>query len=226
MKSISDLSRQMVNTSALDLLEEPQISQTYQIANRVLDICGAMVGLAVLALLLPIIALWILLEDRGPIFYKQTRVGRYGMAFHIYKFRTMIQDADAHLVQNPELLEAWRKSGKLQEDPRITRVGSFLRHTSIDELPQMFNVLRGEMSLVGPRPIQFSEVAAFGELFELRQLVKPGVTGLWQVSVRSRADYKQRCILDCTYVMDQSLRMDLAILLKTIPVVLHGIGAY
>jgi len=207
-------------------LPEPTISWQYQIARRILDICGALIGLALFLLLFPIIALFILWEDHGPIFYKQERIGRYGCPFTIYKLRSMMLNADAYLAQHPELLKQWQQNGKLYEDPRITRVGRFLRRSSIDELPQLLNVLRGEMSLVGPRAIQSSELAAFGELSTLRQMVKPGLTGLWQVSGRSTTDYEQRCILDCTYVMECSLQMDIQILFKTLPVVLQHTGAY
>lgn len=208
------------------LLLEPKISWVYQIAKRGMDICGALIGLTVFAPLFPIIALLILWEDRGPIFYKQTRIGRYGQVFTIYKLRSMITNADAYLAQHPELLKAWQQTGKLYADPRITRIGGFLRRSSIDELPQLFNVLRGEMSLIGPRAIQSSELIAFGELSELRQMVKPGLTGLWQVSGRSTTDYEQRCVLDCTYVMQCSLLMDMQILFRTLPVVFCRTGAY
>lgn len=198
----------------------------YRFAKRGLDICGALVGLFVLALLLLVIAALIFWEDRGPLFYKHVRVGQHGRLFSCYKLRSMVVDADEYLSRHAELLHVWQQSGKLERDPRITRVGRFLRRTSLDEMPQMWNVLRGEMSLVGPRAVQYSEVAAFGELNELRQMVKPGLTGLWQVSGRSLTDYEQRCVLDCTYVVGCSFRMDLHILLKTLPVVLHGVGAY
>ncbi len=207
-------------------VEEPRISRFYQIAKRGLDICGALVGLTILMLLLPIIVPLVLWEDRGPIFYQHVRLGRYGRLFVTYKFRSMVTDADGYLARHPELLEAWKKSGKLENDPRITRIGRILRRTSIDELPQLVNVLRGEVSLVGPRPIQLTEVDRFGELIELRQKVKPGLTGLWQVSGRSMTDYEQRAILDCIYVMEHSFWMDILILLKTIPAVIHGVGAY
>jgi undecaprenyl-phosphate galactose phosphotransferase len=180
----------------------------------------------VLALLLPMIALVIWREDAGPIFYRQVRVGQHGRAFFLYKLRTMIVEADLYLDQHPELLIAWQKNGKLHDDPRVTRCGRFLRRTSLDELPQLWNVLRGEMSLVGPRAIQFSEVSVFSELIKLRQLVKPGLTGLWQVSGRSTTSYEQRLILDCTYVMECSIWMDLAIGCKTLPIVFGRIGAY
>jgi lipopolysaccharide/colanic/teichoic acid biosynthesis glycosyltransferase len=200
--------------------------RVYQIAKRALDICGALVGLALLGLLLPLLATLILIEDRGPIFYRQVRVGKDSRPFSFYKLRTMMVDADAYLARHPELKEAWHQTGKLQNDPRVTRIGQFLRKTSLDELPQMFNVLRGDLSLVGPRPIQFSEMDVFGELIELRQSVKPGLTGLWQVSGRSTTDYEQRAILDCTYAVECSFLMDMMILLQTIPVVFRGSGAY
>lgn len=198
----------------------------YQPIKRGIDICGAIVGLIVLGLLLIIIIPLMLLEDGGPIFYKQKRVGKHFQPFFLYKLRTMMVDADGYLAQHPELKEAWHQTGKLQNDPRVTRIGPFLRRTSIDELPQMFNVLRGDISLVGPRPIQFSEIPAFSELIDLRQMVKPGLTGLWQVSGRSNTDYAQRALLDCIYVMDCSLWIDLWIMMNTLPVVLHGLGAY
>jgi exopolysaccharide production protein ExoY len=224
----SVFSEQTIRTRSSDtlLLSEPSISWLYEISKRGIDICGALIGLALFLLLFPVIALLILWGDRGPIFYKQTRIGRNGRPFTIYKLRSMITNADAYLAQHPELLEAWQLKGKLHTDPRITRIGSFLRRSSIDELPQLFNVLRGEMSLVGPRAIQLSELTAFGELGELRQMVKPGLTGLWQVSGRSTTDYEQRCILDCTYVMECSLLMDIQILFRTLPVVFYHTGAY
>ncbi len=209
------------------LLQRPRCSRTYQIAKRGLDICGALVGLVILLLSLLVIAPLIFIEDRGAIFYKQVRVGQYGNPFSIYKLRSMIVDADGYLAQHPDLLDAWRRTGKLRidEDPRITRVGRFLRRASLDELPQMWNVLCGEMSLVGPRAVQFSEVAAFGELAVWRHMVKPGLTGLWQIGGRSLTDYEQRALLDCIYVVKCSFWMDLYILFKTLPVVIYGTGA-
>jgi exopolysaccharide production protein ExoY len=202
------------------------IQKISRMAKRGLDIFGALVGLILLVLLLPIISLVIWWEDRGPIFYKQVRVGQNGRPFLIYKFRSMIVDADDYMARHPELLEAWSKDGKLKSDPRITRIGAFLRSTSLDELPQVLNILRGEMSLVGPRAIQFSEKELFGELIDLRQSVKPGLTGLWQISGRSMTDYEQRCILDCIYVIDWSFWLDIEILLRTLPIVTNGVGAF
>jgi lipopolysaccharide/colanic/teichoic acid biosynthesis glycosyltransferase len=206
--------------------EAPRVQRASRIAKHALDICGALVGMLLLALLLPIIALLIWWEDRGPILYKQVRVGQNSQPFVIYKFRSMIANADDYLARHPELLEAWSKDGKLKSDPRVTRIGAFLRSTSLDELPQVINILRGEMSLVGPRAIQFSEKALFGELIELRQSVHPGLTGLWQISGRSMTDYEQRCILDSIYVIDWSFWLDIEILLRTLPTVFHRVGAF
>lgn len=201
-------------------------ARNYRLIKRSIDIGGSLFGLTILLLLLPFIALFILWEDRGPIFYQQERVGLHGRPFQAYKLRSMITNADAYLAQHPKLLQAWQQNGKLQDDPRITRAGRFLRRSSLDELPQVINILRGDMSLVGPRAIQAAEVAAFGELGELRQTVKPGLTGLWQISGRSHTTYEQRLLLDCTYVLECSIEIDMHILIRTLPVVVHGKGAY
>ncbi len=157
------------------------LPRSSRIAKRWLDICGAGIGMLILLLLLPWILLLVFCEDRGPIFYYQQRVGLHGRSFRAFKLRSMCKDADRYLIRHPELLTVWLAQGKLRDDPRVTRTGRFLRRTSLDELPQMFNILRGEMSLVGPRAIQSSECAAFGELGELRLLTKPGLTGLWHL---------------------------------------------
>jgi exopolysaccharide production protein ExoY len=218
------LSKQLTNNTDLRSTFRPSVM--YQVSKRSLDICGALIGLLILTLLLPVLAVCILCEDRGTIFYKQVRVGIYGHPFIVYKLRSMVVSADTWLQQNPELATAWQQQGKLRHDPRITRIGKFLRRSSLDELPQMFNVLRGEMSLVGPRAIQFSEQDAFGDFYTLRQMVKPGLTGLWQVCGRSQTDYEQRCLLDCHYAMTCSFKFDMQILFKTIPTIVHGHGAY
>ncbi len=209
-----------------DLYPQYQFSKAYQVGKRSLDICGALVGLLILILLLPLIALCIYMDDHGPIFYKQVRIGQYGRSFTLYKFRSMVQDADNMLACQEALRCAWLRAGKLRHDPRVTRVGKFLRRSSLDELPQMLNVLRGEMSLVGPRAIQSAELVIFDEMSQFRQLVKPGVTGLWQISGRSHIDYTQRRMLDCLYVLECSLSVDLAILIRTLPAILDGTGAY
>jgi len=206
--------------------QRQQQARNYQLIKRGLDIGGSLLGLTLLLLLLPFIAIFIVWEDRGPIFYQQERIGRHGRPFQAYKLRSMVANADTYLAQHPELQQAWRHSGKLQNDPRITRTGRFLRRSSLDELPQFINILLGDMSLVGPRAIQAAEIAAFGELGELRQTVKPGLTGLWQISGRSHTTYEQRLLLDCTYVLECSIEIDMHILIRTLPAVVHGEGAY
>lgn len=201
-------------------------SRAYQITKRSLDISVALIGLALAMPLLVILGWLIFWEDHHPIIYKQQRIGLHGHLFTTYKLRTMIAHADDYLNQHSEVQAAWKEKGKLSNDPRVTRIGRFLRRTSLDELPQLLNVLRGEMTLVGPRAIQSSEVAAFGELSQLRQQVKPGLTGLWQISGRSSTTYEQRCVLDCIYIIECSLWADMYIFIKTIPTVVDGRGAY
>ena len=198
----------------------------YQSIKRLIDISAALLGLLFLALVLPVFVVCVFCEDRGPIFYRQIRIGKYGQPFVMYKLRTMVPHADSVLQQTAALSASWRRRGKIDDDPRVTRTGKFFRRTSLDELPQVFNILRGHMSLVGPRAMQPAEDEVLGELAALRRTVKPGVTGLWQVCGRSLTTYEQRGILDCLYVMERSCAMDLAIFLQTFPVVVRGIGAY
>ena len=170
------------------------------------------------------------LDSPGPIFYGQHRLGRGARPFIAWKFRSMVTNAERvlekHLTQDARLREQWQKDHKLKQDPRITRVGGFLRRTSLDELPQLWNVLRGDMSLVGPRPIVGDEIAHYADKFELYKRVPPGITGLWQVSGRNDVTYAERVNLDAYYVRNWSVWLDIYILLKTIWVVLVGDGAY
>ncbi|MEM8504546.1 MAG: sugar transferase, partial [Cyanobacteria bacterium P01_D01_bin.1] len=165
-----------------------------------------------------------------PIFYQQPRIGRDAKPFWIWKFRSMVIDADQvlaqHLALHPQLQQAWDQDQKLRDDPRITRIGKFLRQSSLDELPQLWNVLRGEMSMVGPRPITQEEVWRYGDKFDDYARVLPGMTGLWQVSGRNDLTYSERVNLDTYYVRNWSVRLDVYILLRTIKVVLVGDGAY
>ena len=184
-------------------------------------------------LLLPMIAMismLIKLDSQGPIFYGQKRLGQDGHYFRAWKFRSMVENADdvlaAHLAQDADLRRQWEADQKLRHDPRITRVGRFLRRTSLDELPQLWNVLRGEMSLVGPRPIVDEEIARYAEKYDLYTQVMPGITGLWQVSGRNNVSYPERVNLDAYYVRNWSVWLDIYILLRTIWVVLIGEGAY
>jgi len=193
---------------------------------RLMDVVGSAAGLIGLAPVFIITSMLIKLEDRGPIFYGQDRVGKWGRIFRMYKFRSMVVGAD-RLKDN--LLEQNESGGvifKMKQDPRITRVGKVIRKLSIDELPQLFNVLKGDMSLVGPRPPVPREVAEY-ELSDRRRLeIIPGLTCLWQVSGRSDIDFDGQVRLDVQYLESQSLKGDIVLLLKTIPAVLSGRGAY
>jgi len=198
---------------------------------RAIDFVGAGVGLLIISPLLLIIAAIIRLDSRGPIFFRQTRVGRDGRSFEVWKFRTMVQDAEARLKEVEHLNES--QGGvlfKMQRDPRITRSGMILRQTSLDELPQLFNVVRGEMSLVGPRPLPLRDCALLRELddaaFVRRHEVLPGLTGLWQVSGRSLLGVRQMLDLDCHYIDNWSLRLDCGILVKTLGILFARTGAF
>lgn len=177
-----------------------------------------------------LLGLLIRLDSAGPVLYRQRRLGKDGKSFDVFKFRTMRQDADEvlarYLEENPGLREEWEKDRKLKHDPRITRVGHFLRKSSLDELPQLLNVVRGEMSLVGPRPIVEDEIVKYGEVYADYCRVRPGITGLWQVSGRNNTTYEERVSLDRYYVTNWCIWMDLWILARTFPVVLTGYGAY
>jgi lipopolysaccharide/colanic/teichoic acid biosynthesis glycosyltransferase len=199
-------------------------------AKRAIDILGA--G-AVLLFCLPIFAVLALLVrmDGGPVFYAHERVGRGGRLFGCLKFRSMVADADRRLAalleRDPAARQEWEATRKLKNDPRVTWVGRMLRATSLDELPQLLNVLRGEMSLVGPRPVQAAELAAFyGPSSQHYLQVRPGITGPWQVSGRNDTSYAQRVALDVQYVMHPSLLTDIKILLRTPAAVLARRGAY
>jgi len=187
-------------------------------------------GLLVTSWLLLLIALLVKLDSRGPVFYRHPRVGRNGKPFKAWKFRTMHSGSDIllqHLLAgNDELRREWELNHKLRNDPRVTRVGALLRKTSLDEIPQFFNILSGDMSLIGPRPIVPGEVEKFGTAFELINSVRPGLTGFWQVSGRSDTDYEQRVLLDSYYVRSWSVWLDAYIFLKTFAVLVTGRGAY
>lgn len=200
-----------------------------QRVKRVFDVLFALVfGIVALPLGL-VIAFAIALESRGPVFFAHTRIGKGDRRFRLWKFRSMVADADQvlerHLAAHPESAAEWRLRHKLRNDPRVTRVGRWLRRTSLDELPQLWNVLCGSMSMVGPRPIVEDEVAKYRS-FSLYSQVAPGLTGLWQVSGRTDTSYGKRVELDSDYILNWSFGMDLRLLLKTVRVVLIGKGAY
>ena len=197
---------------------------------RVLDLGLTALGALFVLPLIAMMALWIKADSSGPVFYSQRRIGQDGKAFEAWKFRSMVQNADdilyRYLEDNPALLEEWERTHKLRKDPRITRAGRFLRATSLDELPQLWNVLKGEMSLVGPRPIVEAEIPKYGRQFGLYTKVKSGLTGMWQISGRSDTTYDDRVQLDAFYVRNWSVWLDLYILFRTIETVVLRKGAY
>jgi len=201
-----------------------------RLTKRCVDLAAALVGGLLLLPLLFYIAIAVKLSSRGPVIYGHDRIGKDGRHFKAWKFRSMFENAsqvmEQHLDEHPELQEEWQRDHKLRYDPRITRIGRFIRKTSLDELPQLWNVLRGDMSLVGPRPIVTAEIAKYGPYYELYTMVTPGITGLWQVSGRNNTTYEERVQLDAYYVRNWSLWMDLYLLLRTIRIVLFAEGAY
>lgn len=200
-----------------------------RILKRVFDLIAAVALLAVGWPLLIYLA-WRIREDGGPAIYAHKRVGQSGKVFACYKFRSMRVDAEEQLrdllASDPALRVEWEKEFKLKDDPRVTAIGHFLRRTSLDELPQLFNVIKGEMSLVGPRPVVRKELERYGDDVDYFLMVRPGMTGLWQVSGRNDVNYDTRVYLDTWYVKNWSLWYDIAILFKTIRVVLKREGAY
>jgi exopolysaccharide production protein ExoY len=198
-------------------------------AKRILDVLGAIVlGLVFSPLILTIV--FLMRKSDGTVIYRHRRVGREGQMFSCLKFRTMVPNAEQVLrdllESDPDLRAEWIRDHKLRHDPRVTRLGRFLRRTSLDELPQLLNVLSGEMSLVGPRPVVREELLRYGRNVGTYLAAKPGITGLWQVTGRNDTDYRRRVVLDTYYVRNQNLLLDLYILLKTTGVVLGGSGAY
>jgi Undecaprenyl-phosphate galactose phosphotransferase WbaP len=201
-----------------------------KLTKRMMDIGGALLGGLLLLPLLFYIAVAVKLSSRGPVLYANERIGRDGRRFRMWKFRSMFTHGDAvledYLELHPECREEWQTTHKLKDDPRITRIGRFIRKTSLDELPQLWNVLRGDMSLVGPRPILLEEQVKYGDCFALYTMVSPGITGLWQVSGRNDASYEERLQFVSYYVHNWSLWLDIYLLLRTVRIVLFGKGAY
>ena len=196
----------------------------------IFDYVLTITGTIAISPILIVIALWIYKDSPGPVIFKHRRIGKNGKEFNCYKFRSMCIDAKEKLEEllknDPQAKAEWEKDFKLKNDPRITKSGAFLRKTSLDELPQIFNVLKGEMSLVGPRPIIRDEIARYGEYIGDYLMVKPGITGMWQVSGRSDIDYKERVLLDSWYTRNWSVWLDVTLLFKTFKVVLLRKGAY
>ncbi|QAA21554.1 multidrug MFS transporter [Sporolactobacillus terrae] len=207
-----------------------QDSASYMFFKRALDLFGAVIGLVLTSPIFLVISLLYLRgSQKGPVFFRQKRIGQNGVPFHIYKFRSMVVDAENVLKANRNLYHKYLKNSyKLEpeEDPRITKIGRFLRKTSLDELPQLINVIKGEMSLVGPRPVVSEELKEYGEDKDLFLSAKPGLTGNWQVCGRSEIEYPERCNVELYYVRYKSFAFDLKILFKTVMTVLAKKGAY
>ncbi|MGP7818737.1 sugar transferase [Niallia sp. 01092] len=199
----------------------------YLLVKRICDILGSFVGLILLAPLFAIIAIIIKLEDpKGTVFFCQKRIGKNGIAFDMYKFRSMVTDAEERLKDLLEYNETTGAMFKMKNDPRVTKIGRFIRKTSIDELPQLWNVLKGEMSLVGPRPPLDREVVDYTDYHKQRLLVTPGCTGLWQVSGRSNIGFEEMVELDIKYIQTRSLFFDLIIIFKTFSLLFGSKDAY
>lgn len=204
--------------------------KVYEISKRVIDIIGSMVGIVTLVpLTIGVFIAKLITNDKGSVFYTQNRIGKDGKIFKMYKFRSMVVGADdilqEYLNSNTEAKEEYRINKKLKHDPRVTKVGEFIRKTSIDEFPQFINVLKGEMSLVGPRPYLPREINDIGEYYPYITSVKPGITGLWQVSGRSEVSFKKRMDYDVQYYNSYSLKKDMKILFLTTKKILKKEGA-
>lgn len=222
-----EIASESLEQSTLEIREPSVI---YLCLKRVMDLSGAIVGLIIFSpIFLLISILYMTGDNKGPVFFKQIRMGKNGKEFHIYKFRSMIVNAEEKLRSNEVLYKKYIDNNyKLEpsEDPRITKVGQFLRKTSLDELPQFLNVLKGDMSLVGPRPVVQEELVEYGERKDEFLSVKPGLTGYWQVSGRSDVGYPERVDLELYYAYNASLWFDIKILLLTVKNVVVGRGAY
>jgi Undecaprenyl-phosphate galactose phosphotransferase WbaP len=213
----------------LELMNEGRMVAK-RVQKRVLDAVSALAAFVVFLPAFIVIPILVKLTSRGPVFYRHRRLGRGGREIWIWKFRSMYADADERLKSmlagDPAAAREWERSFKLAKDPRVTPFGRFLRKTSLDELPQLFNVFAGEMALIGPRPIVEKEIPYYGDAYKVFSSVRPGITGLWQVSGRSDTGYERRVALDTYYVLNWSPWMDLWILVRSVYAVLFMRGAY
>lgn len=193
-------------------------SKSYYITKRIIDVAGALTGLILLSPVMLITAAAVKLTSKGPVFFVQERVGKRGKIFRMYKFRSMVEDAEEHLEDLKNQNEMSGPMFKIKDDPRVTKVGKFIRKTSIDELPQLFNILNGDMSMVGPRPNLPREVEKFNSYQELKLLAKPGLTCYWQVMGRSSIDFEDWMKLDIKYIEERNTWIDIKLILKTVRV--------
>lgn len=204
-------------------LERPE---TYKFVKRFFDIVLASIGMIVLSPIFLIISLAIKLESKGPIFFKHTRIGKDGKIIKIYKFRSMVNNAEDLIEEfTPEQMKEYRENYKLTNDPRITKVGKFLRKTSLDELPQLINIIKGDLSIIGPRPVVSDELKKYGTNTRKFLSVTPGLTGYWAANGRSCTSYEQRMQMELFYIDNLSLKMDIKVFFKTIEAVIKREGA-
>ncbi|MEH6743988.1 sugar transferase [Hyphomonas sp.] len=226
---LSKESREVEMATYASLRHSSDNSSAEQMAKRAFDVLVASCILVFTAPLILTIAIFIRLQDGGPAIFKQMRQGKNGTPFPCYKLRSMVPDAGERLQQllatDPEARREWAETQKLSRDPRITSLGQFIRKSSIDELPQLLNVIRGDMSLVGPRPIVESEISKYGEHYKHYCAVRPGLTGLWQVRGRSDTSYETRVAMDVEYARTRTFLTDVKILLLTLPAVVNSKGA-
>ena len=214
----------LIDNDIISIPNEPitiSENKSNRMIKRMMDIVGGFFGtLLLVPLTIGIYIANLIVNDKGPIFYAQKRIGKNGKIFTIYKYRSMVVNADKklnrYLKENEEAKKEYEKYKKLKDDPRITKVGNFLRKTSLDEFPQFINVLKGEMSLVGPSPYLRREKKDMGDNYKVITSVKPGITGYWQVNGRSEKDFKERTSMDVAYVHDQNLWFDVKIIVKTV----------
>lgn len=200
------------------------------IAKRSFDVSSALLAILILSPIFLMIMAMVKFSDRGPAFYGHRRVGHNGRMFHCLKFRTMVMNGDEvlrqYLAANPEAAEEWKATRKLKNDPRVTAIGNVLRKLSLDELPQLINIIRGEMSVVGPRPVVDEELNYYESAASYYLSTRPGLTGLWQISGRNDVSYKERVDFDTQYVRNWSMMQDVSIIVKTIPAVCMSRGSY
>ena len=212
-----------------EVIENERSNVLYEVIKRIIDIVASFTGLIVLSPLMLVVSILIKLESKGEVIFKQKRVGLNGKEFYMYKFRSMVPNADEILSKTLETdkvaAEQWRKYQKLENDPRITKMGNKLRKTSLDEIPQMFNVLKGDMSMIGPRPLVIGELDAHKGNHEIYESVRPGITGWWACNGRSATTYKKRLELEYYYCNNRSLWLDIKCVFLTIKAVLFKDGA-
>lgn len=226
---VSEVAENIRDQQQSIFLNDVQINKnsTYIFLKRAMDIIGAFCGIVLLSPLFLIVAVVIKVEDpKGPIFFKQTRVGRNEKEFTMYKFRSMITDAEEKLAQILHKNEVSGAMFKMKDDPRITKIGNFIRKTSIDELPQLMNVIKGEMSLVGPRPPLPREVKEYSKYHKQRLLVTPGCTGLWQATVRNGVGFEEMVELDLAYIKNRSFFYDIKIIFLTVGLIFRNNNAH